>query len=84
MLEKARFNQIIALNIRKLRLEKGISQEDLSADCGFFRTYVGLVENGKKAPSAFSVYRLAKGLGVPVSEIFPSTIQFPDTNALME
>lgn len=73
MLAKARFNQIIASNLKRIRKEKDISQEDLSMDCGFFRTYVNLVENCQKSPSAYSVYRLAKGLGVSVEELFPKT-----------
>jgi len=74
MLAKNRFNQIIASNLKRIREEKGIAQDKLSMDCGFFRTYVGLVENCRKSPSAFSIYRLAKGLEVTVDDLFPKTV----------
>ncbi len=74
MLAKARFNQIVATNLRKVREDKGIAQDKLSVECGFFRTYVSLVENCRKSPSGYSLYRLAKGLGVSVDELFPKTV----------
>jgi len=74
MLGKARFNQIIAANLYRLRKEKGIAQDQLSEDCGFFRTYVSLVENCRKSPGSYSIYRLAKGLGVSVNELFPKIV----------
>ena len=41
-------NQLIGQTIRRLRLEKGISQEMLSGFAGIARTHLTMIENGKK------------------------------------
>lgn len=35
-------------NIRKYRLEKGCSQEELAFECELHRTYIGAVERGER------------------------------------
>jgi transcriptional regulator with XRE-family HTH domain len=58
--------------VRKLRVEKGISQEALAERADLHRTYVGGVERGLRNPSLKSLARIAKGLGVKIAEIFVS------------
>ena len=38
----------IGLRIKKLRLDAGLSQEDLALKAGIDRTYINSVENGKR------------------------------------
>jgi transcriptional regulator with XRE-family HTH domain len=71
MLSKARFTQILGNNIRKVRLGKGLTQDELSAKCSFYRTYINLVETANRTPSSYSLHRIAKGLGVSPSELYP-------------
>lgn len=54
----------IANNVWKLRNEQGLSQETLSAKCGFHRTYVSQVERSATNVSADNLQRLAQGLDV--------------------
>lgn len=54
----------IANNVLKLRSERGLSQETLSARCGFHRTYVSQVERSATNVSADNLQRLAHGLDV--------------------
>ncbi|KQP11907.1 helix-turn-helix domain-containing protein [Pseudorhodoferax sp. Leaf267] len=35
---------LLALNVRRMRQEAGLSQERLAAECGFHRTYISQVE----------------------------------------
>lgn len=59
------FGQIL----RKLRAEKGISQEDLGFKSGYHRTYISLLERGQKNPSLQAIFRLAKALEISPSEL---------------
>ena len=56
--------------LRKLRQEKGISQETLAFDAGMDRTYVNSVENGKRNISLVNIVKLAKALELSAREFF--------------
>lgn len=68
--EKLSFAVQLGKHLRKMRLEKGISQENLSMDSGYYRTYVGKIEQGKYSPSTHTVWRLAHTLGMTLQEFF--------------
>lgn len=55
--------------LRKKRFELGISQEELAFRCDFDRTYISLLERGKRNITFSNLVRLAKGLEVSVSEL---------------
>lgn len=74
MLSKKRFTQIVGDNIRKLRQERGLTQDELSHKCGFYRTYINLLETAKRTPSSYTLFKVAKGLEVEVDDIYPSTV----------
>ena len=59
------FNRII----RRYRLERGLSQEALSELAEVDRTYVGLLERGKRSPGLNVAKKLAGGLGVLLAEV---------------
>ncbi|QIN62672.1 helix-turn-helix protein [Caballeronia sp. SBC1] len=59
----------VADHVRRLRLEKGMSQELLSVECGFHRTYVSQVERATTNITLDNLQRLAQGLGVDPSEL---------------
>ena len=54
----------LGVNIRRLRLEKGWSQEDYADRAGIHRTYVSDIERGARNPTITVVEKLAKPLGV--------------------
>lgn len=74
MLSKTKFTEIIGANIRKARTKQNLSQDELAERCGFYRTYINLVETAKRTPSSYSLYKIAKGLKVTVDELYPSTV----------
>ncbi|HUD44384.1 MAG TPA: helix-turn-helix transcriptional regulator [Patescibacteria group bacterium] len=74
MLSKARFTEIVGNNVKKIRNEKGLSQEEVCARGGFYRSYLNLVEKAKRMPSSYSLYKIAKALNVPVDDLYPSTV----------
>lgn len=55
--------------IRRLRTERGISQEGLAAVSGVDRTFLGEVERGEANPSIDVLQRIASGLTIPLSEL---------------
>jgi transcriptional regulator with XRE-family HTH domain len=60
---------LLGLRIRDYRKNLGISQEEFADLCGFDRTYVSLVERGKRNMSFSNLTRIASGLGVSVSKL---------------
>ncbi len=56
--------------VRTLRERLGLSQEDLADKAGIHRTYVGGVERGERNLGLKNVIRIARALGVTVSELF--------------
>jgi transcriptional regulator with XRE-family HTH domain len=58
------------IQLRVLRLERGISQEELAARSGLHRTYVSSVERGKRNLTLTNIYALADALDVDVRKLF--------------
>ena len=65
--------------LQQFRKEKGLSQEDLGFESGYHRTYISLLERGKKSPSLKTIFQLAKALNVEPSKIM-GRIQKMGTN----
>ncbi len=56
--------------IRQLRTECRLSQEELAGKCGIHPTLVGKIERSGGNPSLITLERIAKGLGLPLYELF--------------
>lgn len=56
--------------IRLIRQRQQISQEELADLCGLHRTYISDVELGKRNVSLENIGKIAKALGVTLSELF--------------
>jgi transcriptional regulator with XRE-family HTH domain len=55
--------------LKRLREAKGLSQAALAARAGITREYVNKLEAGRYDPTVGTLRRLAKALGVPVTEL---------------
>ena len=49
--------------LRQLRLEAGLTQEQLGFEADLRRTYVSVLELGQQQPTLTTILKLAKGLG---------------------
>ena len=56
--------------IRSLRTENGLSQEELARRCGVTRQTVNAIENNKYDPTLSLAFRLADALGTTVDALF--------------
>ena len=56
--------------LRALRRARGLSQEGLAHEAGMDRSYVGGVERGTRNVSLVNLARLARALGVTLSQLF--------------
>jgi transcriptional regulator with XRE-family HTH domain len=59
----------IGRNIRSARTERDIAQEALAERAGVHRTHLTKIEAGAANASAFTLWRIARGLGVPLGEL---------------
>jgi len=55
----------LAINVRRLRQEKGWSQERYAFEADIHRTYISEIERSKRNPTATTIEKLARPLGVP-------------------
>jgi transcriptional regulator with XRE-family HTH domain len=62
--------QSFGLRIKSLRQKEKISQEKLAEMADLHRTYINLVESGKRNISLKNINKLSKALGVNLEELF--------------
>jgi transcriptional regulator with XRE-family HTH domain len=61
---------LVARNLRRLRVRKGLSQEVLAVDAQIDRTYVSRLERGLENPTVAVLERIAGALGAQIVEFF--------------
>lgn len=61
---------ITGRQIRRLRKQAGLSQEELADQCGIIPTYLSRIEGGTANTSIVTLATLANALNVPVTELF--------------
>ena len=54
----------VGQNIRKRRLEKGFSQEELAFESGLHRTYISSLERGKRNATIVVLGQIAEALKI--------------------
>ncbi len=56
-------------NVKKLRIAKGWSQEELAKRTGLHRTYIGSIERSERNVSLINVAKIAKALSVNIKDL---------------
>lgn len=64
------WNKIVGANVRKLRVERELTQEQLAHDAEIDVTYLRGIEAGRRNPTISVVGRFADALKVPIASLF--------------
>src|SRR5690606_22650029 len=64
---------VVGRNVRRIRLERGVSQEALAYDAEIDRSYLGALERGEKNPTVKLLHRIAQVLACTVDELVRDT-----------
>ncbi len=61
---------LLARNLRRIRLERGLTQEALSHGSGVMQSHLSEIEAGKRNASVDLIGAIALALAVPVAALF--------------
>jgi len=64
------WGQVVGANVRRLRKERKLTQEQLAMETEIDLTYLGGIERGRRNPSISVLGRLAAALGVHPQDLF--------------
>jgi len=56
--------------IRAERIKQDLSQEELAANAGLHRTYIGMIERAEKNITLKNIEKIANALGVEIYDLF--------------
>ena len=61
--------QLLGENVRRLRKERGLSQEELAFQAGMKRSYLSDLERGTRNPTVRALERLASALEIEPADL---------------
>lgn len=64
--------RLVGRNVRRLRMKKGLTQEQFAERSGFSQQYISSLENGRRNPTVVTLYELADALGATPVELLRS------------
>ncbi|MFB6344263.1 MAG: PAS domain-containing protein [bacterium] len=71
---------LLRSNLKSIRTARGLSQEELSLNCHYDRTYIGKIERGSVQPSLEALFRLADRLNVRIADFFARRTDFQQSD----
>lgn len=71
--------RLVGRNVKRFRLDRGLTQEQFAALSGFGQNYLSDLERGRRNPTVVTLWELAQSLGVT-----PTDLIAPDDEALAE
>ena len=63
---KSNLNEEVGFNIRRIREERDLSQEELADLAGLHRAYIGQIERGEKNIGLKNLEKIAKALNISI------------------
>lgn len=64
------FKKALGINIQKIRIEKGLTQESLSLESNISRSHIAMIETGKRDVTISALFKISRALKVSLKEIF--------------
>ena len=61
---------VFGTNLRKYRMEQGVSQEKFAEKCGLHRTYISDIERFQRSIALENVQKIADALGIDTYKLF--------------
>lgn len=68
-MQKSPILEVFGQNVRRLRVEQGLSQEQLADKAGLHRTYIGMIERTEKNITLLNMEKLSIALSSTISEL---------------
>ena len=65
---------VFGVTVRQLREAKAWSQEQLAAQAGLNRSYVGEIERGKVTASIVTIDKLARAFDIPMANLLEGPV----------
>ncbi|MDR2606858.1 MAG: helix-turn-helix domain-containing protein [Treponema sp.] len=75
--------RLVIDNIKRIRKEKGISQEKLAEACNTATSYIGLMEIYRNVPKLSTIQRIAEALDVDPLVLFEDLNRLPEEKERM-
>ncbi len=66
---------VVGQNVRRLRQERGLTQEQLAHEAQLDLTYVGGIERGRRNPSLLVLVRIAEALNSELSALISPPLE---------
>ncbi len=63
----------VGINLKRLRQDRGLSQEELAFESGLHRTYISGVERGVRNPTVLVLEKIAAALKVSAAKLLEET-----------
>lgn len=64
------FRQALGKNLRRLRKEKGLTQESLYLESGISRSHIAMIETGKRDITISALFKISRALNITLDKIF--------------
>ena len=75
-MEKTAFNKALGIYIRKVRLEKGLTQQMIADKMGLDFQYISRIERGLISPTFFWLSELSKALDCKDTEFYNGFLEY--------
>jgi len=62
-------SKLVGMNVRRIRLRNGLTQEKFAELSGFSQQYISGLEQGNRNPTVVTVYEIASALSVSYLEL---------------
>ena len=78
--DRKTISYIIGQRIYEFRTQKKLSQETLAFESDIHPAYLGRVERGEKCPTIETLYKISKGLKIPLHELLDVSMEVKPTH----